>query len=62
MDEAARSSEAADAPPLIVLGWHSYCKDYEHTFVRMASSHGARVHGLNTNPNLSFMSQLPLPD
>ena len=48
-------------PPPILLGWHSYCKDYEHTFVTLASSHAARVHGLNTNPNLSFMSQLPLP-
>jgi hypothetical protein len=43
------------------MGWHSYCKDFEHTFVTLTSRHGARVHGLNTNPNLSFMSQLPLP-
>lgn len=38
--------------------WHSYCKDEEHTFTTLASSHGGRVHGLNTNPNLSFMSKL----
>lgn len=59
--EAADSCERAGGNPLIVLGWHSYCKDYEHTFITMASRHGARNHGLNTNPNLSFMSQLALP-
>jgi hypothetical protein len=47
-------------PPL-VCGWHSYCKDFEHTFTAMTSRHGGRVHGLNTNPNLSFMHALPLP-
>jgi hypothetical protein len=51
---------SAQSPPL-VMGWHSYCKDFEHTFVALSSSHGARVHGLNTNPNLSFMHQLELP-
>ena len=60
--EASAACEASGGPPLIVLGWHSYCKDYEHTFITMASKHGGRNHGLNTNPNLSFMSQLPLPD
>ena len=60
--EAADSCERAGGNPLIVLGWHSYCKDYEHTFITMASRHGARNHGLNTNPNLSFMSHLALPD
>jgi hypothetical protein len=50
----------AETPPL-VIGWHSYCKDFEHTFTSMASAAGARVHGLNTNPNLSFMHRLPLP-
>ena len=48
------------SPPLIV-GWHSYCSDYEHTFTSLMSKHGARVHGLDTNPNLSFMSKLSLP-
>ena len=49
------------APPMVV-GWHSYCSDYEHTFTTLASKHGARVHGLDTNPNLSFMSKLSLPE
>ena len=48
-------------PPL-VCGWHSYCSDYEHTFTTLVSKHGGRVHGLDTNPNLSFMSKLKLPD
>ena len=61
MMEASDAMAEAGGPPLIVLGWHSYCKDYEHTFITMASKHAARNHGLNTNPNLSFMSQLPLP-
>ena len=43
------------------MGWHSYCKDYEHTFTRLASIHGGRVHGLNTNPNLSFAHGIKLP-
>ena len=59
MMEASDAMAEAGGPPLIVLGWHSYCKDYEHTFITMASKHAARNHGLNTNPNLSFMSQLP---
>jgi hypothetical protein len=58
--EASKACVASGAPPLTVMGWHSYCKDFEHTFVTLTSRHGARVHGLNTNPNLSFMSQLPL--
>ena len=62
MAEASAACEAAGDPPLIVLGWHSYCKDYEHTFITMASQNAARNHGLNTNPNLSFMSHLSLPE
>ena len=61
LKEASDACEASGGPPLIALGWHSYCKDYEHTFITMVSKHGGRNHGLNTNPNLSFMSQLPLP-
>jgi hypothetical protein len=45
----------------LLQGWHSYCKDQEHTFTTLASKHGGRVHGLNTNPNLSFMHNLHLP-
>ena len=53
--------EATGMPPL-VMGWHSYCTDEEHTFTTLASKHGARVHGLNTNPNLSFLSRIPVSD
>jgi hypothetical protein len=49
------------APPMVV-GWHTYCGDYEHTFTTLVSKHGGRVHGLDTNPNLSFMSTLSLRD
>jgi hypothetical protein len=45
----------------LLMGWHSYCKDEEHTFTTLASSHGGRVHGLNTNPNLSFSNRVELP-
>ena len=49
-------------PEPLLMGWHSYCKqDEEHTFVTLASKHGGRVHGLNTNPNLSFSNKVPLP-
>ena len=41
-----------------LLGWHSYNKDFEHTFTTLASKYGGRVHGLNTNPNLSFQSKV----
>eukprot|EP00771_Trimastix_marina_P003607 gnl/Trimastix_PCT/4901.p1 GENE.gnl/Trimastix_PCT/4901~~gnl/Trimastix_PCT/4901.p1 ORF type:complete len:694 (-),score=120.31 gnl/Trimastix_PCT/4901:80-1921(-) len=43
-----------------VLGWHSYCKDLERTFISLASHHTLRVDGLNTLPNLSFMNQVPV--
>ena len=51
---------ATGAPPMVV-GWHTYCGDYEHTFTTLVSKHGGRVHGLDSNPNLSFMSKLSLP-
>lgn len=49
-------SEMNDA--FYLLGWHSYSKDFEHTFTTLASKYGGRVHGLNTNPNLSFQSKV----
>ena len=51
----------ASGGDFLLQGWHSYCKDQEHTFTTLASRHGGRVHGLNTNPNLSFMHNLQLP-
>jgi hypothetical protein len=41
-------------PLSMVMGWHSYKKDLERDYVRLASSHGLRVEGLHTLPNLSF--------
>ncbi len=53
---------ASMGPEPLLMGWHSYCKqDEEHTFVTLASKHGGRVHGLNTNPNLSFSNKIKLP-
>lgn len=46
-------------PNSLVFGWHSYGKDKEREFVRLASSYGHRVEGLHTLPNVSFMQQVP---
>jgi hypothetical protein len=46
-------------PMSMVLGWHSYAKDLEREYVRLTSTHGHRVEGLHTLPNLSFSAQVP---
>ncbi|NIA31108.1 MAG: hypothetical protein GWP06_14500, partial [Actinobacteria bacterium] len=46
-------------PMSLVMGWHSYAKDKERDHVKLTSSYGFRVEGLNTLPNLSFSSQVP---
>jgi hypothetical protein len=46
-------------PMSMVMGWHSYAKDLEREYVRLTSSHGHRVEGLHTLPNLSFSAQVP---
>lgn len=46
-------------PMSMVMGWHSYAKDLEREHVKLVSSHGHRVEGLHTLPNLSFSSQVP---
>jgi len=46
-------------PLAMVMGWHSYKKDLERDHVRLASSHGLRVEGLHTLPNLSFSHHVP---
>lgn len=46
-------------PLSMVMGWHSYKKDLERDHVRLASSHGLRVEGLHTLPNLSFSHHVP---
>ena len=58
---AAHAKNPFTTKPPMLNGWHSYCKDYEHTFTTLASKHGGRVHGLNTNPNLSFSNKIKLP-
>ncbi len=46
-------------PLSLVMGWHSYAKDKERDFVRLASHHVLRVEGLHTLPNMSFSSLTP---
>jgi hypothetical protein len=47
-------------PMSMVMGWHSYAKDLEEEHVKLTSSYGLRVEGLNTLPNLSFSAQIPV--
>lgn len=46
-------------PLSIVMGWHDYGKDLERNFVSLASHYALRVKGLNTFPDLSFISHTP---
>jgi hypothetical protein len=46
-------------PQSMVMGWHSYKKDLERDHVSLVSSHGLRVEGLHTLPNLSFSHHVP---
>ncbi|GAA4795218.1 hypothetical protein GCM10023231_24530 [Olivibacter ginsenosidimutans] len=55
----ADSIMACMKPFAMVMGWHSYGKDLERNYVTLTSSHGLRVEGLNTFPNLSFTSMTP---
>jgi hypothetical protein len=47
-------------PMSMVMGWHSYAKDLEEEHVKLTSTYGHRVEGLNTLPNLSFSAQIPV--
>jgi hypothetical protein len=47
-------------PMSMVMGWHSYAKDLEEEHVKLTSTYGHRVEGLNTLPNLSFSAQVPI--
>ncbi|MCF8297750.1 MAG: hypothetical protein K9J13_09430 [Saprospiraceae bacterium] len=47
-------------PMSMVMGWHSYKKDKERDHVKLTSKYGHRVEGLNTLPNLSFSSNVPV--
>ena len=45
-----------------VLGWHSYAKDLEQMYITLISKHVLRQEGLNTWPNMSFTTQLPMTE
>ncbi len=47
-------------PYSMVMGWHSYKKDLEETFVALLSKYTLRMEGLHTLPNMSFKSKVPL--
>jgi hypothetical protein len=51
---------AGQNPQSYVFGWHSYRKDTEGEHVTLTSSHGLRMEGLHTLPNMSFSSQIPV--
>lgn len=44
----------------VVLGWHSYAKDTEGQMTTLVSQHALRMEGLNTLPNTSFNTQVPV--
>ncbi len=48
-------------PFSMLFGWHSYAKDYEADYVRLASHYALRVEGLNTLPNMSFHKYTRVP-
>ncbi len=43
----------------MLMGWHSYAKDKERDYTKLASHYVLRVEGLHSMPNLSFSSTLP---
>jgi hypothetical protein len=49
-------------PWSFVLGWHSYVKDTEAQHLAQMSRYTLRQEGLNTFPNMSFLTHLKLPD
>ncbi len=49
-------------PLSLVLGWHSYVKDTEAQHISLLSSYQIRQEGLNTYPNMSFMTHIPLEE
>lgn len=49
-------------PFSMVMGWHSYKKDLEETFVALLSKYALRMEGLHTLPNMSFMCRVPLAE
>jgi len=49
-------------PQSLVMGWHSYGKDTEGQHVKLVSSNGMKMEGLNSLPNISFHTQVPFTD
>ena len=49
-------------PLSLVMGWHSYVKDTEAQHITLLSSYQLRQEGLNTYPNMSFMTHIPLEE
>lgn len=49
-------------PWSFVLGWHSYGKDLEGQYITQMSRHTLRQEGLNTFPNMSFLTHIKLRD
>jgi hypothetical protein len=49
-------------PLSLVLGWHSYVKDTEAQHITLLSSYQIRQEGLNTYPNMSFMTHIPVEE
>ncbi|MGA7305705.1 MAG: GxGYxYP domain-containing protein, partial [Rhodothermales bacterium] len=47
-------------PWAFVLGWHSYGKDLEGQYITQMSRHTLRQEGLNTFPNMSFLTHIKL--
>ncbi|HUF09814.1 MAG TPA: hypothetical protein VMO47_10865, partial [Rhodothermales bacterium] len=47
-------------PWSFVLGWHSYGKDTEGQHITQMSRHTLRQEALNTFPNMSFITHIPL--
>ncbi|MBD3386657.1 hypothetical protein GF407_17270 [candidate division KSB1 bacterium] len=57
--ELANRLLAEMKPMSLVMGWHSYAKDKERDHLKLTSSYGHVVEGLNTLPNFSFSHQIP---
>jgi hypothetical protein len=47
-------------PLSLVMGWHSYKKDLEEEFTTLSSKYALTIEGLNTLPNTSFISKIPV--
>jgi len=63
MEYALAGKILSDLKPYsMVMGWHSYRKDKERDYVSLTSHYTHRVLGLNTLPNMSFTSKVPVSE